>query len=150
MLSKIVFVIIAILFLALSGFYFFINSSYQNSFEARFYYLVGNYEKAYDFAQKAYKEDIYNKMAITVLNQSKIAKEYVIYIKTGNDYFDKINKISSKKSYKEADKVRIKMMCEIMIGEYKKLVPTKLTDKELVKDAKETYTKFKQLYEQLY
>ncbi len=150
MLSKIVFVIVAILFLVASGFYFMGNSSYQNSFEARFYYFVGNYEKAYEFAQKAYKEDSYNKMAFTVLTQSKIAEKYVAYIKEGNVYFDKIDKISSEKEYKQADKIRIKLMCEIMIGRYKKLVPTKLTDKELVEDARKTYTKFKQLYEQLF
>ncbi|NOX16312.1 MAG: hypothetical protein GXP61_09900 [Epsilonproteobacteria bacterium] len=150
MLSKIVLVIVTVLFLAISLFYFMGNSSYQNSFEARFYYLVGNYDKAYEFAQKAYKEDSYNKMAFTVLTQSKIAKKYVDYIKEGNKYFDRIDKISSEKNYKEADKIRIKLMCQIMIGEYQKLVPTELTDKELVEDAKKTYTKFKQLYEQLF
>ncbi|MCF6172424.1 MAG: hypothetical protein L3J44_01330 [Campylobacteraceae bacterium] len=150
MLSKIVFVIVAVLFLAISLVYFMDSSSYQNSFEARFYYLVGNYDKAYEFAQKAYRQDSYNKMAFTVLSQSTIAKKYVAYIKEGNKYFDRIDKISSEKNYKEADKIRIKLMCQIMIDEYKKLVPTKLTDKELVEDAKKTYTKFKQLYKQLF
>ena len=150
MLSKVVLVISAIIFLLLIGFYFITNSSYQDSFEARFYYFIGNYEKAYDFAKKAYDKDSYNKMAFTVLSQSKTAMEYVDYIKTGNKYFDKIDKISSKKEYSDADKVRIKLMCEIMMGNYKKLVPTKLTDKELISDAKKMNDKFKQLYEELF
>jgi hypothetical protein len=37
-----------------------------------------------------------------------------------------------------------------MIGNYEKLVPTKLTDKDLVKNAKQMYDKFKQLYQQLF
>ena len=150
MLSKIVLVVVAFLFLSLSGIYFMGNSSYQNSFESRFYYFIGNYSKAYKLAKKAYAEDSYNKMAFTVLTQSKIAKEYVDYIKTGNQYFDKIDKISSKKLYEDGDKVRVKLICEVMMGNYEKLVPTKLTDKDLVKNAKQMYDKFKQLYQQLF
>jgi len=150
MLSKIVLLVVTFLFLSLSAFYFAGDSSYQNSFESRFYYFIGNYSKAYELAKKAYDEDAYNKMAFTVLTQSKIAKEYEDYIKAGNEYFDKIDKISSEKVYKDVDKVRIKLICEVMIGNYKKLVPTKLTDKELVKNAKKMYEKFKQLYQQLF
>ena len=150
MLSKIVLVVVTFLFLSLSVIYFMGNSSYQNSFESRFYYFIGNYSKAYELAKKAYDEDSYNKMAFTVLTQSKIAKEYVDYIKTGNEYFDKIDKISSKKLYKDGDKVRVKLICEVMMGNYEKLVPTKLTDKDLVKNAKQMYDKFKQLYQQLF
>ncbi len=150
MLSKIVLVVVTFLFLSLSAIYFMGNSSYQNSFESRFYYFIGNYSKAYELAKKAYDEDSYNKMAFTVLTQSKIAKEYVDYIKTGNEYFDKIDKISSKKLYKDGDKVRVKLICEVMMGNYEKLAPTELTDKDLVKNAKQMYDKFKQLYQQLF
>ncbi len=150
MLSKIILVISSILFLLFSGFYFITDSSYQDSFEARFYYFIGNYTQAYKFAQKAYEKDSYNKMAFTVLVQSKIAKEYVDYIKTGNKYFEKIDKISSKKEYKNDDKARIKLMCEIMLGDYKKLSPTKLTNQDLVDDAKKLNDKFEQLYKELF
>ena len=150
MLSKIVLVVTAIVFLLFSSFYFITNSSYQDSFEARFYYFVGNYAKAYNFAKKAYDTDSYNKMAFTVLTQSKIAMEYVNFIETGNKYFDRIDKISSKKEYSEADKTRIKLMCEIMLGDYKKLSPTKLTNNDLVEDARKLNDKFKQLYKELF
>ena len=150
MLSKIVLLIVSFTFLSLSGFYFFTDSSYQDSFEARFYYLIGNYKKAYNFAKKSYDKDPYNKMAFTVLTQSKIATQYVDYTKTGNEYLSRIDKISSKKEYSDADKVRIKLMCEIMLGDYKKLSPTKLTNAELVKDARKLNDKFEQLYKELF
>ncbi len=150
MLSKISLVVIAILFLLFGGFYFITDSSYQDSFEARFYYAIGNYAKAYELAKKAYKQDSYNKMAFTVLTQSKIATQYVDFINQGNEYFDKINKISSKKEYSEADRARIKIMCEIILGDYKKLSPTKLTNADLINEAKKINDKFKQLYGELF
>jgi len=150
MLSKIVLLIASSAFLLLSGFYFFTDSSYQDSFEARFYYLIGNYKKAYDFAKKSYEKDPYNKMAFTVLMQSKIATQYVNFIKTSNEYLSRIDNISSKKIYSSADKVRIKLMCEISLGNYKKLSPTKLTNIELIKDAKKLNDKFEQLYKELF
>ena len=150
MLSKIVLLTVSSVFLLLSGFYFFADSSYQDSFEARFYYFVGNYNKAYEFAKRSYDKDPYNKMAFTVLTQSKIATQYVDYIKTGNEYLNRINAISSKKIYNDADKVRIKLMCEITLGDYKKLSPTKLTDTELIKDARKLNDKFEQLHRELF
>jgi len=150
MLSKIVLVVLATIFLLSGVFYFTTDSSYQDAFEARFYYFIGNYEKAQKFAQKAYIKDPYNKMAFTVLVQSKISQEYVDYIETGNRYLAKIDKISSKKEYKDSDRARIKLMCEIMLGDYKKLSPTKLTSQDLINDAKEINDKFKQLYEELF
>ncbi len=150
MLSKFVLVIAAIIFLILSSFYFIYDSSYQNSFEARFYYFIGNYSKAREFAKIAYDKDQYNKMAFTVLTQSEIAMKYVNYIESGNKYFEQINAISSKKEYKNADKIKIKMMCEIMMGEYKNLPSSKLINKELEKNAKEMDMKFKQLHKELF
>lgn len=150
MLSKIVLVVSVIIFLLFSVFYFITDSSYQDSFEARFYYFIGNYTKAQKFAKKAYAKDPYNKIAFTVLVQSKIAKKYVEYIETGNRYLEKINKISSKKEYRNDDKARIKLMCEIMLGNYKKLSPTKLTNQDLIDDAKKLNDKFKKLYKELF
>jgi len=150
MLSKFLFVMSAIVLLGLGALYFVFNSSYQDSFEARFYYFIGNYEKAYMLSKRAYEKDSYNKMAFTVFTQSKIALNYEEYIKEGNRYLEKIEKISSSKKYSEADKIRVKMMCEIMIDRYKKLSPTKLTDKELLENSKKIYMKFKKLYDELY
>ena len=150
MLSKIKLIIFMIVLLGGSVYFFSSNSSYQNSIQARIYYFLGNYESAYDLAKEAYKQDSYNKMANTVMTQSAIAKEYEAYIKQGNEYFTRIDEISSKKDYTEADKVRVKMMCEIMIESYKELAPSTLTDESLQLSSKKMQKKFIQLYEELF
>lgn len=150
MLSKIKLILFAILLLAGSFLYFNSNSSYQESFEARIYYFLGNYQAAYDLAKKAYDKDKYNKMANTVLTQSKIALGYEKYIKTGNEYLEKINQISTKQELTQADKTRIKMICEVMIDDYNNLKSSVLTDKILVKNAKKMQEKFQQLYNELF
>ncbi len=132
------------------GVYFFSsNPSYQDSIQARIYYFLGNYDSAYELSKKAYEQDSYNKMANTVMTQSKIAKEYEAYIEQGNDYFVRINEISSKKDYTQADKVRVKMMCEVMIESYKELVPSTLTDKSLQNSSQKMQKKFMQLHKEL-
>ena len=133
-----------------SVYFFNSNSSYQNSIQARVYYFLGNYESAYELSKKAYEQDSYNKMANTVMTQSKIAKEYEAYIKQGNEYFASIDEISSKKDYTEADKVRVKIMCEVMIDSYESLVPSTLTDKSLQLSSQKMQKKFIQLYEELF
>ncbi len=150
MLSKFLFIVGVIAVFGFGALYFVYNSSYQDSFEARFYYFIGNYEKAYTLSKRAYEKDSYNKMAFTVFTQSKIALNYEEYIKEGNKYLGKIEKISSSDVYNQADKVRVKMMCEIMIDRYKRLTPTKLTDKSLLENSKKIYMKFKKLYDELY
>jgi hypothetical protein len=150
MLSKIKLILFVVILLG-GGIYFFSsNSSYQNSIQARVYYFLGNYESAYELSKKAYEQDSYNKMANTVMTQSKIAKEYEAYIKQGNVYFKKIDDISLQVKYTEADKVRVKMMCEIMIESYSELVPSTLTDESLQNSSLKMQKKFVQLYEELF
>ena len=150
MLSKIKLILFVVILLG-GGIYFFSsNSSYQNSIQARVYYFLGNYESAYELSKKAYEQDSYNKMANTVMTQSKIAKEYESYIKQGNVYFKKIDDISLQVKYTEADKVRVKMMCEIMIESYSELVPSTLTDESLQNSSLKMQKKFVQLYEELF
>ncbi len=150
MLSKVYLIIFVVILFVGSAFYFSSNSSYKNSFQARVYYFLGNYDNALAYAKVAYELDSYNKMAFTVLTQSKIAKSYENYIKEGNDYLKKIDEISEKKIYTEADKIRIKIMCEVMIESFGELSPTALTDKKLQENSLKVYTKFKQLHEELF
>ena len=140
------------MFVLLGGsvYFFSFNSSYQNSIQARIYYFLGNYESAYNLAKEAYEQDSYNKMANTVMTQSAISKEYEAYIKQGNEYFTKIDEISSKEDYIEADKLRVKMMCEIMIESYNELAPSTLTDESLQLSSQKMQKKFIQLYEELF
>ena len=150
MLSKIKLIIFVVFLLGGSVYFFSSNLSYQNSIQARVYYFLGNYNSAYGLAKKAYEQDKYNKMANTVMTQSKIAKEYESYIEEGNRYLKKIDEISSKKDYNEADKTRVKMMCEIMIESYKNLSPSTMTEESLLKKSQKMQKKFIQLYEELF
>ncbi len=140
----------AILFLAIGGFYFFISPSYQKSFQARVEYFLGDYEKAYRYAKEAYEENRYNKMAFSVFVQSKIALKYQEYIKRGAEYLDKIDVISKKNVIAQDDKSRIKIMCEIVMAEYKNLQSSKLTDEDLKNSAKEINDKFSKIYSELF
>lgn len=150
MLSKINLIIFLIVVLGGSFLYFSSNSSYQNSIQARVYYMLGNYDSAYVLAKEAYDVDPYNKMANTVMTQSKIAKSYEEYIEQGNEYFSAIDEISSKVDYNNADKMRIKMMCDIMIESFTELKSSTLTEKSLIENSEKMQKKFKQLYEELF
>lgn len=142
--------ILLLLVAAVLVFYFSFNQSYQKSLQARVYYFLGDYKDAYSLSQEAYALDPYNRMAFTVLTQSKISFKYEKYIEDGKEYLKKIEEISSKKEPVQSDMVRVKMMCEIMMERYRYLSPTVLTDKDLAKDALRTYEKFEKIHEELF
>jgi len=130
--------------------YYFLNDSYRYSLEAKAYYEMGEYEKAYELADKAYKLDRYNRMAFTIVTQSKISKNWQKFIKESNEYFIQIESISNKETITLADKTRIKMMLEIIMGEYKNLPHSKLLSKDLEEKAKQNYKKAKELYDGIF
>jgi tetratricopeptide (TPR) repeat protein len=138
------FILLALLFLY--GF----SGSYKKSLEAKMKYMMGDYDRAMILAREAFDEDPYNRMAISILAQSKISVKIADYISDGEKYLKKIKSITKKESITSADKSKIKMMCEVMIGRYKKLAPTVMTDKDLTKRAKEIYREFKTIYEELF
>jgi len=126
--------------------YYFLDDSYRYSLEAKAYYELGEYDKAYKLAQKAYELNKYNRMAFTIVTQADIAKVWEKFIKDSNQYFFEIDSISNKETITKADKIRIKMMLEIIIGEYKNLPTSKLLDKDLEQKAYKNYIKAKELY----
>ncbi len=150
MQSKLVYLFVAIFMLAAMVIFALTNPSYEKAFEARWHYFMGNYDEAYKIAKEAYELDRYNRMAFTVMRQTEVAKEYLDYIREGKRYLNLIEDVANHPPIGEADKIRIKMMCEVMIGRYEKLSPTKLTDAELVEQAKEIYKKFQNLYTSLF
>jgi len=131
------------------GVYFLINPSYEKSLEAKYFYETGEYKEAYFLAKEAFGMDVYNRMASTIMAQSKTSLKYVNYIDTAKDYMQKINLIANKKFISDADKARIKTMGNIMIDLYIKLAPSVVTDKNLVIKAKEYYDGFEKLLEKL-
>jgi len=130
--------------------YFYFNPSYRLSLEAKYFYEIGEYEKAYKLAHKAYLLNPYNKMAFTIETQSKIAKEWQRFIDDFDNYFTDIEKIANKPYISEKDKLRIKIMLEILLDEYKMLKPSLLLPKDLKEAAKIRYEKARELYEKLF
>ena len=89
-------------------------------------------------------------MAFTLKVQSKIAKEWQNFINDADEYFKKIEKIADKENITKKDKLRIKIMLEILLGEYKTLKPSLLLPEYLKYNAKQKYLKAKKLYEELF
>ena len=131
------------------GVYFIINPSYQKSIEAKYYYETGDYKIAYDLASEAFSEDIYNRMASTIMAQSKTSLLYVKYIDQAKQFLSTINEIATHEIISDADRARIKLMSEIMVDSYVKLAPSVITDKDLVKKAKKHRDEFEKLLEKV-
>jgi len=129
--------------------YFLINPSYEKSLEAKYYYETGNYEKAYELAQEAFSMDVYNRMASTIMAQSKTSLKYVKYVQQAKEYMRRINEIAAKQSISDADRAKIKLMSEVMVDSYVKLAPSVITDKALVKEAADYHKSFEKLLEKV-
>lgn len=141
--------LITLILLLIMGLYFVFNPSYQKSIEAKIYYSLGNYDKAYTLSSEAFSLEPYNRMANSVMVQSKYALRYVNYNKEAEQYLSVIRTYSDQEKISLPEQMRIKMMCDIMIDKHKKMQPTILIDKELVKEAQKNYERFVKLHERL-
>jgi len=150
MQSKLLFLALSILLLLLMVLFALTNPSYEKAFKAKWYYMSGEYDQALILAKEAYKLDPYNRVALTVMRQTEIAQKFVDYIKEGKAYLEQIEAIANNPPIQQSDKIRIKMMCEVMIDKYSSLPSSKLTESELIEQAKEMYEKFKTLYVSVY
>jgi hypothetical protein len=142
-------IFIAIFLIVLFGLFFYSDNSYKLALEAKFLYENKEYEKALNLSQKALDIDIYNKMANTVLNQSKAAIKFSSYIKNGKEYLERIKKMSQS-SISKADSERIKMMCDVMIEDFDDLKNSALLDNELKNEALNTKEIFVKLKNELF
>ncbi len=149
MKSKYLFPSIALGFMLLMAFYFLLNPSYEKSIEAKYYYEIGEYEEAYKLANEAFSMDVYNRMASTIMAQSKTSLKYVAYIKQAKAYLKEINEIATHDSISDAQRAKMKLMSEIMVDSYKKLAPSIITDSELVKEAEKYHDNFEILLEKV-
>jgi len=147
--NKFLFPGLAILFLTIMGIYFLVNPSYEKSIQAQYYYEIGDYEEAYKLANEAFSIDVYNRMASTIMAQSKISMKYKKYIDQAKEYMLEINKIADKDTISDADKAKIKLMSEIMVDSYKKLAPSVITENKLVREAAKYYKDFEKLLEKV-
>jgi len=149
MSPKILFPTLALTLLAIMAGYFFLNPSYEKSLKAKYYYEMGEYEKALVLSKEAFSMDVYNRMASTITAQSITALKYVAYIEDGKRYMKTINEIASHETISDADKAKIRLICEIMTSAYVKLAPSVITDDELVEQAAKYYDGFEKLLEKV-
>ena len=149
MRTRYLFSLIAFVIVAAMSIYFLINPSYEKSIEAKYYYEVGEYDRAYTLANIAFSLDVYNRMSSTVMAQSKTSLKYVKYIKQAKIFLVQINTLAEHESLSDGDRAKIKMMSEIMVDSFVKLAPSIITDKELVARAVKYHNDFKKLLEKV-
>lgn len=149
MSAKVMIPLVALFILIIMGIYFLINPSYEKSIRAKYYYEIGDYNEAYILAKEAFSMDVYNRMASTVMAQSKTSLKFVEYIKLSKKYMNEIQKIAKHEVISDADRARMRTMCEIMVGSYKKLAPSVITDEALVQESTRYYKEFEQLLEKV-
>lgn len=149
MKSKVLMPVIALSMLLIMVVYFLVNPSYEKSIRAKYYFEVGEYIEAYSLAKEAFSLDIYNRMAATIMAQSTTSLKYVKYNKLAQKYMKEIDEIALHKEISNADKAKIRLMCEIMISSYIKLAPSVITDKELVEKSATYYNSFEKLLEKV-
>ncbi len=132
---KLFWLIGSFLLLLAMGFYILLNPSYEKSFEAKYFYSLGRYDKSLSLAKDAFVLNNYNRMASTIMAQSKIALEYKQYIEQAKTYLSEINLLVRTENISDADRARMRMMSQIVIQGYVKLSSSVITDKSLVKEA---------------
>lgn len=149
MKSRVLIPSVAFLMILVMGGYFLMNPSYERSLKAKYYYEVGDYKEALILAKEAFSMDVYNRMASTIMAQSITSLKYVSYIEDAKKYMYDINKIATHDVISDADKAKIRTICNIMISAYIKLAPSVVTDRELVDDAARYYNDFEKLLEKV-
>jgi tetratricopeptide (TPR) repeat protein len=141
---KLVYIALAVLLTAFG--YFFFNPSYKLSTEARFFYSIADYEEAHRLASEALKIDNYNSMAIHIKSRSGKTLEISKFNRESKEASEKVMEIIRNKGVLlKADKVRIKMMSEIIIGNYEKLHLKVVDDEVLKTEARKHYERFLKL-----
>jgi len=88
-------------------------------------------------------------MASTLVNQSKIALKFTAYINDGKKYLQNIKQMSQNE-VSNADRERIRLMCEIMIEGYSQLQDSPLLDSDLKNEAKNMRENFVKLKNKLF
>ncbi len=149
MKPKVLISLFAFLILLVMAVSFLISPSYEKSIKAKYYFETGEYTEAYSLAKEAFGLDVYNRMAATIMAQSKTSLRYVNFNKNAKKYMADIDEIAAHEDISESDKAKIRLICEIMNGLYVKLAPSVVTDKELVKQSAEYNSKFKKLLEKV-
>ncbi len=140
---------VAILIIFIMAGFFLLNPSYEKSIKAKYYYEIGNYKEALSLAKEAFSQDLYNRMASTIMAQSAISLKYKSYNNDAKKYMLNINEIATHKIISDADKAKIRTICEIMIKSYVKLSPSVITNNTLVEESAKYNDGFEKLLEKV-
>lgn len=140
---------VAAILLFVMGLYFLANPSYEKSIQAKYYYETGSYKEAYNLAKEAFSIDVYNRMASTIMAQSKTSLRYMDFIDDAKKYMKDINSIADNEVISDSDKAKMRLMCEIMLSSYIKLAPSVITDHELIESAAKYNSMFEKLLEKV-
>jgi hypothetical protein len=144
------FILIPLILLIGVVLYFTFNISYQKSIEAKFYFSIGEYTTAYILADEALKIREYNNMAFSIKTKSSLVIEFINFNQESKEFFIKIDKIIySYNVVPRPEKIRIKMICEIMLEKYKKLSFSLVEDEDIKEKAKYNFTKFDTIYKKV-
>jgi hypothetical protein len=147
--------LLPLLLLTAALFYFILNPSYERSLQAKFYFATGDYPRAYTLAKEAFELDGYNRMAATVMTQSQNALKFVDYINEAKGYSEQIAGIAAAESISDADRAKMKLICEVMMERFVKISPIHrdgrrvVLDKALLEEAQHYYEQFSTLHEKL-
>ncbi|WP_345993393.1 hypothetical protein [Sulfurimonas sp. HSL-1716] len=129
--------------------YLIVNPSYEKSFEAKYYYHMGDYKKSLSLSKEAFDLNVYNRMASTIMAQSQISLQYTQYIQQAKKYMKDIDSLAHKSTLSNADKAKMRLMSQIVVDGYIKLSPSVVTDKKLVEEAAHYHREFVKLYEKI-
>lgn len=146
MSSRYIWLIVSFFLIFFMAVYLILNPSYEKSFEAKYYYYMGDYEKSLSLSKEAFALNVYNRMASTIMAQSQISLRYTKYIEQAKQYMRDINALVDKDRLSEGDKAKMRLMSEIVIDGYIKLSPSVITDKKLVQQAAYYHNEFVKLH----
>lgn len=144
------FPIVALIIMVIMVVFFAMNPSYEKSLQAKYYYEIGDYKEAMHLAKEAFSLDVYNRMSSTIMAQSTTALKYVSYNEDAKKYMAEINSIATNEYISDANKAKIRLMCQIMVDSYIKLAPSVVTDTQLVKESGKYYLQFEKLLEKVH
>jgi tetratricopeptide (TPR) repeat protein len=117
--------------------------------EAKLYYTVGDYEIAYKLADESLKIREYNTMAFHIKTRSGLALEMKRFIEEADGFEVKILEIFKKGKASRQDKLRVKMMSDVILSKYHNLSHRFIEDEELQESAKERFEKFQKINSQV-
>ena len=133
------------LFIVFATIFFIFTTTYRLAIEAKYYYILDDYEKAYELASIAYEKEPYNMMAFTVRQQSGVILHLREIIKEAKTTYEQIQAITQSNRLDNSDKVRIKLLCEIIIDKFDELTFPLLDKAYLYDEAKQYRDEFEKI-----